>query len=385
LDPKTNYEGEIETYYYLEVFYSENNDNWSLIDQGDRSATIKGENENEVIYFEVPIDNDGEYSFKIWMNDVYENLEHFVEHEFSISSNQAPEINKVRINNVSAENAILYEGQTIDFMVDAFDFEGDELSFTWNMGDESPAMETQTQHMTSYRYLDDGMYNLSIVVSDGILKTEYFFILEVKNQAPMLMTLYDDTADEGLSLSFTAETEDVMADEVKVTWAFEDGSSLSGNFIQYQFTDDGNYTIVVTASDEDGGETVEKIFVTIKNVAPIFSEFILPSSAQVGQVLDFLISATDPGEDTISYTFDFGDNTSLLLTLDGSVSHKFAEGDIFEITFCALDEDGGETCRTELLPVSLLEQLEDSGLPGFNLLAVISALGIISILRRRTH
>ena len=82
---------------------------------------------------------------------------------------------------------------------------------------------------------------------------------------------------------------------------------------------------------------------------------------------------------------NFGDNTSLLLTLDGSVSHKFAEGDIFEITFCALDEDGGETCRTELLPVSLLEQLEDSGLPGFNLLAVISALGVISILRRRTH
>jgi len=386
LDPKTNYGGEIETSYYLEVFHlDENNDDWYQLEEQYRSATIKGENENDVIYFEVPIDEDGEYRFKIWMDDVNGNLEHFVDREFSVVSNQAPEINEVHINNVLAENAFLYEGQTIDISVDAFDPEGDELSFTWNMGDGSPAMETQTQNMTSYRYLDDRMYKLSIIVSDGKLETEYLFNLEVMNQAPILMTSYDDTADEGLTLSFTAETEDVMADEVKVTWDFEDGSSRDGNFIQYQFTDDGNYTIVVTARDEDGGETVEKIVVTIKNVAPIFSEFILPSAAQEGQALDFLISATDPGDDTITYTFDFGDNTALLLTTDGNVSHKFAEGDTFEIIICALDEDGGETCRTELLPVSLLEQLEEGGLPGFGLLGVISALGVMGILRRRTH
>ena len=112
----------------------------------------------------------------------------------------------------------------------------------------------------------------------------------------------------------------------------------------------------------------------------------MPSSGQEGEALDFNVAASDPGDDTVIFNIDFGDGTSPLITQDGgNISHKFAEGDTFTIKICATDEDGGETCREQVLPVSILEQLEDSGLPGFNLLAVISALGIISILRRRTH
>ena len=76
-----------------------------------------------------------------------------------------------------------------------------------------------------------------------------------------------------------------------------------------------------------------------------------------------------------------------MITQDGgNISHRFADGDTFTVVICAQDEDGGEYCETLTLPVSILEQLEDEGLlPGFNLLAAISALGIIGILRRRTH
>ena len=90
--------------------------------------------------------------------------------------------------------------------------------------------------------------------------------------------------------------------------------------------------------------------------------------------MDFRVSATDPGDDTITYTFDFGDGTALLITQNGNASHKFASGDTFEIVICAIDEDGGETCRTEVIPVALLEEIEESGLPGFGFLGVISAL-----------
>ena len=71
---------------------------------------------------------------------------------------------------------------------------------------------------------------------------------------------------------------------------------------------------------------------------------------------------------------------------DGNMSHKFAEGDTFTVIICAQDEDGGETCRTEVIPVSVLEQMEDEVLlPGFGLIGAISALGVIGMLRRRTH
>ena len=75
-----------------------------------------------------------------------------------------------------------------------------------------------------------------------------------------------------------------------------------------------------------------------------------------------------------------------MITQDGNVSHRFAEGDSFTLVICAKDEDGGETCRQQILPVSILEQLEEEGLlPGFNLLLAISALGVVGMLRRRTH
>ena len=73
------------------------------------------------------------------------------------------------------------------------------------------------------------------------------------------------------------------------------------------------------------------------------------------------------------------------ITLE-NVSHKFAEGDTFILVVCAKDEDGGENCKEQIFPVSMLEQLEEEGLlPGFNLLLAISALGVVGMLRRRTH
>ena len=188
-------------------------------------------------------------------------------------------------------------------------------------------------------------------------------------------------------MSFTSQSSDVSEDTVEVTWSFPDGTQAEGNFAQYMFVDDGDFIIGVTAEDEDGGKTSETVIVTIENVAPTFTEFQMPSGGQEGETLDFKVAATDPGEDTIVFNIDFGDGTTPLITQDGgNISHRFAEGDSFTIVVCATDEDGGENCRQHIIPVSLLEQLEDEGLlPGFNLLVAISALGVVGILRRRTH
>ena len=198
--------------------------------------------------------------------------------------------------------------------------------------------------------------------------------------------MMDDTVNEGDQVSFNIQYEDVPMDmdKVSVRWIFPDGV-FEGNFVQYTFVDDGEFLISVEIKDGDGGATMEQRMVTVQNVAPTFTEFALPSEGEQGVAMDFRVSATDPGDDTITYKFDFGDGTAQLITQDGNVSHKFASGDTFEIIICAIDEDGGETCRTEVIPVALLEQIEDSGLPGFGFLGVISALGAITLLRRRTH
>ena len=200
--------------------------------------------------------------------------------------------------------------------------------------------------------------------------------------------MLDENVNEGDELSFNIQYEDVPSDmdNISVQWVFPD-EVLQGAFVQYTFADDGEFLVSVEVKDGDGGSTINQKMVIVKNVAPIFTEFVLPSGGEEGVAMDFFVSATDPGDDTITYTFDFGDGTSKLITQTGNASHKFASGDTFEVIICAIDEDGGETCRTELIPVDLIEKLQDSdtGLPGFGFLGVISALGAITLLRRRTH
>ncbi|MFL2941581.1 MAG: PKD domain-containing protein [Candidatus Poseidoniales archaeon] len=388
ISPYTNYGGDVDANLYVNICSLEENEDECDGDFYDWFTfnVSMSNNDIEEITLNWTLD-DGQYALYIgsatnwlyfWGHDEVRSI-------ITIISNKAPDVDAVNINGVLANNAMLYEGQDLLIRVDASDVDGDDLTYTWNMGDGGPN-ETSNANTFDYRYLDDGKYDFIVSVSDGVNTWTETFKLDVKNKAPVLtFPQINNITDEGKSLGFTVEPEDVIADEVTVTWTFEGGITLEGNFVQYMFKDDGIYQVVVTAKDDDGGETVEVIKVTVKNVAPVFEEFMLPTSAEEGQLLDFRVSASDPGDDTITYTFDFGDGTAQLLTKDGNVSHKFAEGDTFTIVICALDEDGGETCRTEELPVSLLEQLEESGLPGFGLVSVISALGVIGILRRRTH
>ena len=182
-----------------------------------------------------------------------------------------------------------------------------------------------------------------------------FSIIYIKNIPPTILNLmFDEIINEGDISSFNIQYDDA-SDEVKVTWTFPD-EIVEGDFVQYKFTDDGEFIVLITVSDEDGGESSEQIMVTVENVAPIFTEFVMPSTALKGEALDFYVSASDPGDDTITYSFDFGDGTSSLITLDGgNVTHKFANGGSYTIVICAKDEDGGETCREQILPVISVE------------------------------
>ena len=343
LDPQTEYDGEIGTYYYFEVYrLNENNSDWEYVD-GDSADAVITSSGNEPIHFEWTAEEDGTYRFEVYMYDEYWNMEDMAEFETNIVLNHAPEIRDLNTDRV-------FEGQMFNFEVDAFDADGDDLEYMWEMGDESSKKDGDS---VRHGYSDDGVYTIVVSVSDGETTTTKEFELIVENMAPTVNVMYDEEVDEGTEVSFAAQTDDVAADEVRIMWSFPDGSMMEGNFAQYTFRDDGEYLVTVIAEDEDGGVTQEMLMVIVNNVAPQFTQFEIPSGGEEGTAIDFQVSATDPGDDTIVYTFDFGDDTAVLMSQDGNMSHKFAEGDTFTVIICAKDEDGGETCRTETIPVSV--------------------------------
>ena len=375
LQGNTNYDGEIDTYYEANVYrWNEDENDWVKINELSEDATISSESPAP-IHFEWEAEEYGAYRFVVYMADGMGQEDSFDFME-EINLNQAPVIEDLNVDH-------LFEGQLFNFEVLAFDADDDELEYTWDMGDGSPKKDGDS---VRYGYQDDGIYTIEVSVSDGEFTTVKEFEMIVENMAPALEVSFYDEADEGSELSFAAQVNDVASDEVTVTWTFADGSRVEGSCAQDTFRDDGEYLVVVVAEDEDGGTTMQQLLVIINNVAPAFTQFNIPSGGNEGEALDFTVSATDPGDDTITYTFDFGDDTAIMMTPDGNISHKFADGATFTIVICAQDEDGGESCRTETLPVSLIQQMEEEGLlPGFGVLGALSALGVIGILRRRTH
>ena len=246
------------------------------------------------------------------------------------------------------------DGQYLVFEVNIFDEDDDELVINWTMGDGTSYENAGAEVL--HIFTDDGEYNVTITAYDGMSTATITYYITVNNVPPTLSVFYDALGNEGDIASFNAQVSDVPSDEVTVTWTFPDGTTVESVFSQYTFTDDGDFIVLVTASDEDGGQVSEQFTVIIENVAPIFTEFAL--SSQVKQYIEanFSVGASDPGDDTIVYNVDFGDGTSPLTTPDGgNISHKFAEGDTFTVRICATDEDGGETCREQVLPVTIFE------------------------------
>jgi PKD repeat protein len=187
--------------------------------------------------------------------------------------------------------------------------------------------------------------------------------------------------DEGDSFAFSASTNDVADDTVTVTWDYGDGDSATGLAVTHTFTNDGTFVVEVIASDEDGGVTSEKLFITIANVAPTLTNLQLPSSVKQGEPVTVSIEATDPGDDEVTITWNWGDGTT---DEGGTVTHTYDKPGTYTVTVCATDDDGGEDCQQATIPTELLQQAEDEGwLPGFGLLSALAMLGLLAIFRRR--
>ncbi|MDP6659341.1 MAG: PKD domain-containing protein, partial [Candidatus Poseidoniia archaeon] len=214
-------------------------------------------------------------------------------------------------------------------------------------------------------------------------ETTETFNISISNRAPTLQVSASATSgDEGDSFAFSAVTSDVTDDTVSVTWDFGDGGSATGLAVTHTFTDDGTFVVEITATDEDGGTTVEKLYIDIDNVAPSLTNLQLPPAVKQGEEVTVTIEATDPGDDEVTITWDLGDGTTYE---GGTITHSYDKPGTYTVTVCATDDDGGEDCQQATIPIELLQQAEDDGglLPGFGLLSALAMLGLLAIFRRR--
>lgn len=153
------------------------------------------------------------------------------------------------------------EGDVIKVNPNVTDPNGDEFTV-----DISDPIGNDGEWNTSYQ--DHGEYEVFITASDGELTAEKVMDLTVrrKNIAPIIEPIADMTINEGEMVNIEPVVTDLNGDEVTL-W-ISDPVGDDGEW-QTDFTNHGEYTVTVTASDGEI-ETIVDINLVVKdiNVAP---------------------------------------------------------------------------------------------------------------------
>ncbi len=228
------------------------------------------------------------------------------------------------------------EGVGIAFTADATDGAGNDATITWDFGDGT----TGTGSAASHTYADDGSYTVTVTVTDdagnAISQTS---TVTVANADPLIVLGDAPSGFEGDALDFSASASDVAADTVTLLWDFGDGDLALGEAPSHAYDDDGTYTVTVTATDEDGGSSTAEFDVVIDNADPT-GLLTTDTTGDEGDSLYFGVITSDPGDDTVTATWSFGDGSD---DVTGHiVSHVFADDGAFTVTLTLTDEDGGE-------------------------------------------
>jgi len=174
---------------------------------------------------------------------------------------------------------------------------------------------------TTYDYQISKVENSSGINWDDYSNTIQVTVT-VDNVAPVVDAGPDETINEGDTFTGSGFFTDPDSDSCTATVDYGDGSGVQSlpltddTFdLSHIYADDGLYTVIVTAADDDGGVGIDTVEVTVDNVAPAAGidsvyqpnpHLILP----VVHTLTFNGSFTDPGWlDVHDAAWDLDDGT----------------------------------------------------------------------------
>jgi len=243
------------------------------------------------------------------------------------------------------DEEIIFDGS------DSYDQES-SITWEWVLGD----VTVTSQAITTHIYENEGDYLVKLTVTDSIGQSDSSYItVYIKERRPtaFIDSPTKSTFNEGEEIFFMAHAS-YPGDESTLTfqWDIGDGHVYLGKTLKQAYLDDGKYTVTLTVTDTQDHEDTAIIQLTILNVNP--SAEINPfENGEVGDTIHFSAQASDPGQDTLTYEWSFGDGSS---AYERSVTHEYPAAGQYHMTLTVRDEDGGLTVVKSKVTISEKEQ-----------------------------
>ncbi|MCO4769605.1 MAG: PKD domain-containing protein [Deltaproteobacteria bacterium] len=240
----------------------------------------------------------------------------------------------------------------------------DILTYSWDFGDGNTATGTNVTNI----FANEGQYVVTLTVDDGDggVTTSTLTVV-VGNLAPSVTSVNAAGGDEGDPLTWTVTAQDAgVGDTITYSWDFGDGTFAAGDTVTKTYTDDGTFSVIVSAMDDAGAVGTSLIEITINNVAPVILSMagVPNTTPDEGSELDLEATATDQGADDIPdliYTWDFGDGSPT--ETGAAAEHTWADDGQFTVTLTVDDQDGGVTTQTLVVDVQNVDPIISTSPP----------------------
>jgi len=262
------------------------------------------------------------------------------------------------IHSATAAVASSIEGDVVAFEVIATDPDFHTLNYSWDFGDGTPNIASDTP---SHVFTDDGSYTVTVTVTDtlgGANSSVLPFV--VANGPPELLALVGATSGVmGQSLGFNATVTDPAGSDDTLTWTWDWGEGtaptvgVNEDSPSHSWSNAGNFTLLLTIADEDGGSVSQAVGVQISNPGPTLSAISGNTSIDEGQAAQWTVSAADAANNPVTLTWSWGDGSPDSSGLDLlSPSHSYADDGAQTITVIAADAFGGAVTDTLAVTVN---------------------------------
>jgi hypothetical protein len=212
----------------------------------------------------------------------------------------------------------------------------------------------------SHTYADDGVFPVSVCVTDGEPATGCDNLTVTVNNVPPSVDLTGpEQVGEGASVEYTFTMSDPGADPLTVAAACGSGlpsamtTSAAGGTFSCTFSDGpAAEEVSVTVSDDDGGSAVTTVTTTVLNVAPTV-DLTGPVSVDEGSTAAYGFTVSDPGDDSWTVTAaSCGVGALVGDPNNGGFQCSFPEGPSTEtVSVTVTDDDGGSTQTDYLVSV----------------------------------
>lgn len=187
------------------------------------------------------------------------------------------------------------------------DNSGQIVNYTWYFGDGSIGYGISPSHV----YINQGVYLVILIVTDetanegfDTMKISVFNVDPVANAGP------DLSGNEGEPVSFDASSSsDTPSDNAGLVyvWDFDSDGDFDDGFgitSTYTWLDEGFYIVSLKVIDDNGNFSRDFVNVIINNLPPTVG-LEDSYSGMEGDPINFLVTASDPGNDQLLYRWDW--------------------------------------------------------------------------------